>query len=356
MQFYRCRAPLRLGLAGGGTDVQSYSDIYGGNVLNVTINRYAYTHLQLNDTPDIEIESYDFGSSSRINLKNEIIYNGESDLAKGAIKHFYDGSVGFKLVTHNDAPPGSGLGSSSAMVVSLIGAFKELKNLSMSQYDIAQRAVQIERHELGIMGGLQDQYASAFGGFNFMEFNKESGVIVNPLRIDPWVLRELEYNLVLAYTKKNRLSSTIIESQVKNVENNDKSCLDAMHNLKSHAHEMKKALLTGNPTEFGKLLDYTWQEKKKMAATISNPLLDQLYEDAIKAGALGGKVSGAGGGGFMMFYCESTKKREVIEALIKGGAEIMDFAFELEGVQSWRSCRQMKTPQTVFTSQGPLVA
>ena len=129
-----------------------------------------------------------------------------------------------------------------------------------------------------------------------------------------------------------------------------------MHNLKSHAHEMKKALLTGNPTEFGKLLDYTWQEKKKMAATISNPLLDQLYEDAIKAGALGGKVSGAGGGGFMMFYCESTKKREVIEALIKGGAEIMDFAFELEGVQSWRSCRQMKTPQTVFTSQGPLVA
>ena len=355
MGFYRSRAPLRLGLAGGGTDITSYSDLHGGSVLNVAINKYAYTHLEINNSPEIEIHSHDYESVTNIHLKQDIHFNGDADLAKGVIKHFYGGTSGLKLITHNDAPPGSGLGSSSAMVVSLIGAFKELKNLAMSAYDIAERAVQIERYDLGIMGGLQDQYASAFGGFNFMEFHKDH-VIVNQLKIDPWVMRELEYNIVLAYTKKNRDSSTIIESQVKNVEKNDAKCLDAMHNLKNHSVEMKKALLTAKPDDFGKLLDYAWQEKKKMADTITSPHLDQLYEDAIKAGALGGKVSGAGGGGFMMFYCESTKKRDVVEALIKGGTEIMDFNFELEGLQSWRSSREMQTPQSVFGKTGSLVA
>ncbi|ABC32811.1 predicted kinase related to galactokinase and mevalonate kinase [Hahella chejuensis KCTC 2396] len=353
--FYRSKAPLRISFAGGGTDIASYSDIYGGNVLNVTINKYAYTHLELREVPQIEIYSQDFESITRIKANKDLQFNGESDLAKGVIKRFYEGSAGLRIVTHNDAPPGSGLGSSSAMVVSLIGAFRELKNLALSPYDIARRACEIERGDLGILGGMQDQYASAFGGFNFMEFQKDH-VIVNSLRIDPWVIHELEYNLILAYTRKNRLSSRIIESQVKNVERNDQASLNAMHNLKAHAVEMKKALLTGRPDEFGKLLDYAWQEKKKMAATISNGQLDQIYEDAVKAGALGGKVSGAGGGGFMMFYCESTRKRRVMEALVKAGVEVMSFNFELSGVQSWRSSRELRTPQTVFTKDKFLAA
>lgn len=346
--FYRSKAPLRIGFAGGGTDISPYCDTYGGCVLNATINKYAYTHLQLLNDPRIEIYSHDFESITHIPLADGMPFNGDADLAKGVIKRFYDGSAGMRIVTHNDAPPGSGLGSSSAMVVSLIGAFKELKNLALSPYDIAQRAFEIERKDLKIMGGMQDQYASAFGGFNFMEFHGDY-VIVNSLRIEPWVVQELEYNLILAYTRKNRLSSRIIETQVKNVKGNDEKSLTAMHNLKDHAILMKKALLTGQPDEFGKLLDYAWQEKKKMASTISNGFIDQLYEDAIKAGALGGKVSGAGGGGFMMFYCESMKKRQVMDALVKAGVDVMSFSFEMSGVQTWRSSRELRTPQTVFT-------
>lgn len=338
MEIYRSRAPLRIAFAGGGTDVNPYASLYGGYVLNATINKYAYTSLVKCDQSDISVTSYDFDKTTH--FCGSTLQSSDSDacFVRSVYKHLMGEACGLEVITHNDAPPGSGLGSSSAMMVSIIGAFKEMENLTMSAYDIGRLAHDIERLELRQLGGMQDQYAAAFGGFNFMEFDGDS-VLVNRLKIDPWVIRELEYNMILVYTQKSRLSSNIIEDQIKNVEGKKASNIEAMHKIKQHALDMKRVLLKGKTNEFGELLHEAWQQKKQMANSISNPELDEMYEAARKAGAIGGKVSGAGGGGFMMFYCEHNKKRQVVSVLEKLGARVESFKFELDGVESWRNQR-----------------
>ena len=334
----RAKAPLRLGFAGGGTDVSPYSDTQGGAVLNATINKYAFATLTRRKDNVINIRSLDYGVAANFRVDQKLLFNGEMDLAKGVIRKLNKKKDGFDLYTHSDAPPGSGLGSSSTMVVALIGAFREWQMIPLSDYDIAHLAYQVERKDIGIKGGKQDQYAAAFGGFNFMEFEGEQ-VIINPLRVKPEVVNELQYNMLLCYTGGTRLSAKIIDSQVRNFVSGKKSTVQAMGRLKQAAVDMKKALLTGKLDMFGELLDYGWEQKKRMSDRISNPAIDEMYKDAKNAGAIGGKITGAGGGGFLMIYCHFDKKRKVAERMEKLGGEIVDFQFEERGLQTWRIAR-----------------
>ena len=330
----RAKAPLRLSFAGGGTDVSPYSDTKGGAVLNATINKYAFATLITRKDKVMNIRSLDYAIVADFQVDQKLLFNGEMDLAKGVIRKLHK-KGGFDLYTHSDAPPGSGLGSSSAMVVALIGAFREWMMIPLGDYDISHLAYEIERKDIGISGGKQDQYAAAFGGFNFMEFEGEQ-VIINPLRVKPEVVNELQYNMLLCYTGGTRLSAKIIDSQMRNFVSGNKGTVQAMDRLKQGAVDMKRALLTGKLDEFGELLDYGWKQKKRMSDQISTPAIDEMYEEATKAGAIGGKITGAGGGGFLMIYSRFDKKHKVAERLEKLGGEIVDFQFEDKGLQTWR--------------------
>jgi D-glycero-alpha-D-manno-heptose-7-phosphate kinase len=336
----RSRAPLRLGLAGGGTDVSPYSDLYGGAVLNATISMYAYATIEPRDDGKIVFNSIDRGKRLEFEPKEFLEIDGNLDLLKGVynriVKDFVKKPLSFELTTYVDAPPGSGLGSSSTLVVAVIGAFAEWLKFPLGEYDIAHLAFEIERKDVGMAGGKQDQYAATFGGFNFMEFYDNDKVIVNPLRIKPEIINELQFNLLLYYTGTSRLSSKIIEAQVKNVSEKKERSVEAMHKLKEQAIMMKEVILKGKLDEIGEILDFGWQYKKQMAEGITNPVIDEIYETAKKAGATGGKISGAGGGGFMMFYCPKNTRYKVIEALQKFGGEFRRFQFTKYGLETWR--------------------
>jgi D-glycero-alpha-D-manno-heptose-7-phosphate kinase len=337
--IYRSKAPLRIGLAGGGTDVSPYCDLYGGAILNATISHYAYASLEPDNGTSVVLNAMDMGVCETYALTDILPLDGTLDLAKGAHNYiamkFGPIPCGYKLTTFVDAPPGSGLGSSSTLMVAILGAFSEWLNLPLGEYDFAQMAYDIERIELGMAGGKQDQYAATFGGVNFMEFYADNKVIVNPLRIKPEYLYELENNLVLYYTSTSRLSSTIIASQSKNVTDKNQQSIDAMHHLKEQSVMMKEALLKGNIPEIGAILDYGFKYKKQMAKGISNDAMDEIYETALKAGATGGKISGAGGGGFMFFYCPQNTNYSVRNALLQFGGQFRPFQFTNIGLVTW---------------------
>lgn len=337
--IYRSKAPLRLGLAGGGTDVSPYCDVYGGSILNATISLYAHANLEPVSDGKITIEAIDRNEVVTYELADTLPVDGKLDLACGAYNHIVKkyGKVpsGFKLTTYVDAPAGSGLGSSSTLMVAIMGAFSEWLQLPLGEYDIAHTAYIIEREELAMAGGKQDQYAATFGGVNFMEFYKDNRVIVNPLRIKRRVLFELGNNIVLYFTSTSRLSSTIIEAQSKNVKEKNEKSIEAMHQLKEQANMMKEALLKGKVNEIGPILDFGFRYKKQMASGISNELIDSIYETAMKNGATGGKVSGAGGGGFMMFYCPGNARYPVINALKEFGGEFRRYQFTEHGLFTW---------------------
>jgi D-glycero-alpha-D-manno-heptose-7-phosphate kinase len=335
----RSKAPLRLGLAGGGTDVAPFSDLYGGAILNATISMYAYATILPRTDGKIIFHAYDKGVHLEFPASEQLIIDGELDLHKGVynriVKQFSGSPLSFELSTYVDAPPGSGLGTSSTLTVAILGAFAEWLKLPFGEYDLAHLAYDIERIDLGMAGGKQDQYAATFGGVNFMEFSKDDKVIVNPLRISEKNLNELSYNLILYNTETSRLSSAIIEAQVKNVTSGNTKSIDAMLKLKEQSVMMKEALLKGKLDEIGQILDFGWKFKKEMASGITNPMIDKLYETAMKAGANGGKVSGAGGGGFMFFYCPDNNRNKVIEALNAFGGVIKRYEFTQKGLTTW---------------------
>jgi D-glycero-alpha-D-manno-heptose-7-phosphate kinase len=332
----RAKAPLRISFAGGGTDVPPYPQMAGGSVLNATINSYAWGSLRPRSDGTINIESADLNRCVSFTVKCNVEFNGELDLAKAAILRLgAQDSSGFDIFLRTDAPPGSGLGSSSALMVALVGLIKEFKNLPLTDYEIAEVAYKLEREDLGIKGGLQDQYAASFGGFNFMEFHSDR-VIVNPLRVSKDIVNELEHNLLLCYTGKTRRSDCIIEDQVVRFEANESDTVNALADQKQLAVDMKNALLRRRLDDFGALLDAAWHSKKKMSSRISNEGIDALYDEARRSGALGGKITGAGGGGYMLFYCEFEKRHKVLEAVKRLGAIPTDLAFEEYGMQTWR--------------------
>lgn len=336
----RSKAPLRIGLAGGGTDVAPYSDLYGGAILNATINLYAYATIEPVNDGTIVLDAVDRQERIVLDSDEELKIDGNLDLAKGIynriVKDYTHKAMSFKLTTYVDAPPGSGLGSSSTLVVAILGAFVEWLQLPLGEYDIARLAWEIERVDLAMAGGKQDQYAATFGGVNFMEFYGDNKVIVNPLRIRPDVLNELSYNMVLYYTQTSRYSSDIIETQMKNVNNKNKSSVEATHNLKKQAVMMKEAVLKGELNKIGEILNFGWENKKKIASGITNPALDNIYTTAINHGATGGKISGAGGGGFMFFYCPENARFTVKNALNDLGGYILPFEFTKKGLTTWR--------------------
>lgn len=331
----RSKAPLRISFAGGGTDVRHFFERDGGCVLNATINHHAWGSLNPREDGKIHIESVDLGLSLSFEPNAEMAYDGKLDLVKAAIRNMGgQGSTGFDMFLHSDAPPGSGLGSSSTLMVTLVGLMQRYKNLPLTDYEVSQLAYTIEREQMGIKGGMQDQYAATFGGFNFIEFERDR-VVVNPLRVNREVVNELEHNLLLCYTGTTRASDRIIDDQIQRYENQNEDTLSGLRHQKRLAVQMKDALLKRRLSEFGELLNEAWEFKKKLSSKITNPQIDEVYETARKSGALGGKITGAGGGGYMLFYCRFEKKHRVAEAVRKLGIVPTPFAFEFHGLQTW---------------------
>ncbi|MBQ6047643.1 MAG: dehydrogenase [Bacteroidales bacterium] len=335
----RSKAPLRLGLAGGGTDVSPYSDIYGGAILNATISMYAYTTIEPTNDGKVQFLAPDKNLCEVYENAMEVDTNGYFILHKGVynrvVHQFTHKPLSLKIASFVDAPAGSGLGSSSTLVVSILGAYVEWLKLPLGEYDIARLAYEIERVDLGLAGGKQDQYAATFGGFNFMEFKGEN-VIVNPLRVRQRYIDELQHNLVLYYTDTSHVSADIIKEQQQNVNAGKSKSIESMHRLKEQSHKMKEVLLKGQVGEIGELLNFGWEYKKQMAQSVSNSRLDAIYDTAMAAGATGGKISGAGGGGFMFFYCPGLTRFAVREALReKFGGETKRYDFTSEGLKTW---------------------
>ncbi|MDG1176177.1 MAG: GHMP kinase [Flavobacteriales bacterium] len=337
--IYRSRAPFRIGLAGGGTDVSPYSDEYGGAILNATISLYAYTTIIPRTDGKIIIRAVDRGEELIFDSSDELPVTGTLDLQVGVynriVKEFGKKGLSFEMITSMDVSSGSGLGTSSTLVTSILGAFVEWFKLPLGEYDIAQLAYDIERVDLAMAGGKQDQYAATFGGVNFMEFYEGNKVIVNPLRIKAELLNELQFNLILYYTDTSRESAKIIETQAGNAKAKKDKPVQAMHAVKEQAFLMKEALLKDELHKIGEILSVSWENKKKMAAGITNELIDDIYSTAIEAGATGGKISGAGGGGFMIFYAEEANRYNVIKALGKFGGQAKRYEFSKEGLTTW---------------------
>jgi len=336
----RARAPLRLGLAGGGTDVSPYSDLYSGLVLNATIDKYAYAIIEIRNDYNIQFTAADLNVSEIHNMGES---GSHSRLALHwgvylrVMRDFNDGNnIPMTLTTMCDVPAGSGLGSSSTLVVAMLKAFVELLNLPLGEYEIAHLAYEIERIDVGMNGGKQDQYAATFGGFNFIEFSANDKVIVNPLRIKNWIISELESSLLLYYTGASRESAEIINMQVKNVKNGNEPSIDAMHHLKSEAVHMKECILKGDIHEFGKSMARSWVAKKAMATGISNSSIEEIYETVTKAGAYAGKISGAGGGGFMMLLVDPTKRAYVLNSMSHFPGYFIPCHFVKHGTEGWR--------------------
>jgi D-glycero-alpha-D-manno-heptose-7-phosphate kinase len=340
--IHRSKAPLRIGLAGGGTDVSPYSDLYGGAILNATLSLYAHATIEPLEDDTIVLQGMDRKEEQRFEngASLELLpINGRLDLLKGVynrIRRDYGWKAGgFRLSTFVDAPAGSGLGTSSTLVVAIIGAFVELLKLPLGEYDISHLAYDIERKDLLMAGGRQDQYAATFGGVNYMEFYKDDKVIVNPLRVKQQYLFELENNLLLYYTATSRESARIIEVQSRNVVDKKSASIEAMHQLKHQAQLMKEALLMGRIHEIGEILDFGFRQKQQMAEGITNAYIDNIYEEAKRAGATGGKISGAGGGGFMTFYCPGIAKYRVMEVLAGLGGHCQPYSFTGHGLTTW---------------------
>jgi D-glycero-alpha-D-manno-heptose-7-phosphate kinase len=328
----RAKAPLRVSFAGGGTDVAPFRLQEGGVVLSATINRYAYGALAPRTDDAICVESVDFDMSVDYDAADALAFDGRLDLVKAAIRKL--GRGGFDLFLHSHAPPGSGLGSSSSVVVTLIGLLTEFHGLSLTDYEIAQLAYTVEREELAIKGGLQDQYAAAFGGFNYIEMHGDD-VVVNPLRIAPDVVHELEHNMLLCYTGRTRRSDHIIDDQTSRFTSHDERALEGLRMQKRLAGEMKDALLRRRLDDFGELLGEAWEFKKRMSPRISTEFIDEAYAAARQEGALGGKVTGAGGGGYMLFYCPFHRRHRVAERLVQLGGTVDEFEFSSHGLTTW---------------------
>lgn len=330
----RSRAPLRVSFGGGGTDVPPYALDHGGCVLSTTIDRSTYCSLRPREDKLIRVQSLDLGILADFAAGEKFSYDGKMDLAKVVLNHF-DLEHGADVLIHSDAPPGSGLGSSSALLVALIHAFAEYKRVHLNAYQVAELAIKMERDDLKIPGGWQDQYAAAFGGVNWIEFAK-SGNLVTPLRLHRSVREELEYRSILVYVGKTRLSANILNEQIAESAKPKGTVIDALDATKRIANDMKRALLTADWDAWGGLLHEGWMHKRNFSSKMTDPSIDALYEAARAAGAAGGKLLGAGGGGFLYLFCPAERKHEVVAELRKHGGEPTGFAIDMDGARAWR--------------------
>jgi D-glycero-alpha-D-manno-heptose-7-phosphate kinase len=331
----RSRAPLRLGLAGGGTDVSPYSDVYGGIVLNATINRYCYATIEGRTDGRVLFRAADLNQQEELGgVGNDLPLHRAA--YQRICRQFSLGEPALSITTLAEAPPGSGLGLSSALVVSLVEAFREYFSLPLGEYDVARLAYSIERDDCKLIGGRQDQYAATFGGFNVMEFGTGDRVIINPLRLKSAIIQEFEASLLLFYTGTSRESANIIDVQSAHIRNGSMAQIEATHTLVKEALAMKEALLTGDLPTLAAIMETGWASKRKLAAGISTDEVEHVFDVALNAGALAGKVSGAGGGGFITFLVEPMIRPQLLTALStvsSGNASLVHFV--LEGAVAW---------------------
>ncbi|HEX9891995.1 MAG TPA: GHMP kinase [Actinomycetota bacterium] len=328
----RAKAPLRISFGGGGTDVEPYPSEHGGAVLSATIDLYAFASLE--HRPDGEVKVFtDDGDSAHYPSPEDMVFDGHLDLVKASLRHMAPGA-GLELHLSGDAPPGSGLGTSSALVVAMLSAVAEHTHVPLTPYELARRAYQVERVDLRQAGGMQDQYAAAFGGFNFIEFSGPDRVVVNPLRIRSGVLNELHGSLLLCHTGITRKSGGILRRQVEGYRTG--KTLRTLSRIKELAVGMKEALLTGDLDRFAQGLNEGWEQKRDLAEGITNERVDELYERALKAGATAGKLLGAGGGGYVLLFCPFTERTRVAETMEEAGARVVRFHFEERGAETWR--------------------
>jgi D-glycero-alpha-D-manno-heptose-7-phosphate kinase len=330
----RAKVPLRISFSGGGTDVMPYPADRGGCVLSATIDQYAYASLRPRVDTDYRVFSED-GDSARYTSPEDMVFDGHLDLVKACLRHMAP-DTGLELHLFCDSPPGSGLGSSSGLVVAMLAAVAELTHRPMTPYELARRAYEVERKDLRQSGGMQDQYACTFGGFNFIEFWGEDRVVVNPLRIPADVENELHGSLLLCYTGMTRKSGGILRRQVEGYTSGRRESVTSLERIKELTLELKEALLTANLGRFARVLDESWHAKRHLAEGITNQRIDELYEKAREAGALAGKLLGAGGGGYLLLFCPFDRRPAIGEAMEAAGARVVKFHFEPQGVQTWR--------------------
>ncbi len=337
--IYRAKAPLRVSFCGGGTDVSPYPEEKGGCVLSATIDQYAWASVKPCDQPRIVLTSLDYGLQRAYAL-GALAFDGEMDLVKGVVNHFHrvTGGLpsGLEVLTHSDAPPGSGLGSSSTMVATLVGAMAEWLGIPMTSYELAETTYKIERLDVRLSGGRQDQYAATFGGFNFIEFFADH-TVVNPLRIPRDTVNELEYHLLLVFTGSTRTSAGIVDTQMDRYRRGETDAVRGLDELKRLTTSLKNLLLQSRLEEFGRMLHEAWETKKLLASAITNSAIDELYAAALEAGALGGKILGAGGGGHLLIYCPAEQRHRIATEMARRGGRPVRFAFENLGLQVWRA-------------------
>jgi D-glycero-alpha-D-manno-heptose-7-phosphate kinase len=341
-QYVRARAPLRLGLAGGGSDLPAYCDLYGGAVLNVTIDRFAYAHILSISQKNLILRSRDLEKEEQLELRPDLPLDSGLLLHRGVYRHMmntYCGGEALPMIisTSVDVPHGSGLGASSALVVALIEAFRVALQLPLGPYDVAQLAYDIERKHLGLAGGKQDQYAAAFGGLNFTEFLPGGSAVVNPLRMRRDYLNELESSLVICFSGQSRRTDAIVKEQVSSLQALNEQTISVMHRLKQDAADTKLALLKGQIRHAAMIMNQSWRAKKSTAAGVSTAAVDSLLDRALKLGAWGGKISGAGGGGFVMLYVDPEFRYPLISALSKEGVMASGVKFTFDGAEAWSS-------------------
>jgi D-glycero-alpha-D-manno-heptose-7-phosphate kinase len=334
------KAPLRLGLAGGGTDVSPFCDDYGGSVLNITINLYAYSKIESNEGSSItNFESSDLQITECLPLNSKNTDDFELKLHLNTYRYFIDNynqgkDIPMKLFTYCEAPRGSGLGSSSTVVVSMCKAFDSFFNIGFDSYELAEVAFYIERTLCNFSGGKQDQFSAAFGGFNFMEFGPGEKTIVNQLKIQDNTLNAIESSLVIYFSGISRDSDRIINNQKESVKKNKKS-FEALKSLKSESVNIKNMLLKDDINSFFETFKKGWELKKQTAPDVTNDTLESIMNVAYKNGAICGKVSGAGGGGFMMFFSDINDKCRLINALNKLDGNTFACQFTSDGAVSW---------------------
>ena len=344
--IYRSKAPLRVSFAGGGTDMPPYCLEHGGQVISTTIDKYIYVSVQFTGSQAINIHAYDLNETAALQVLHEgnYIFDGSFDLFKAVLNHFQI-RKGCDIFVHSDLPAGSGMGTSSSLTVALIAVFALAKKQSMSNYEIAELACKIEREELKQAGGYQDQYAAAFGGFNFIQFSQNT--LVHTLKLQPVFLEELNHRLLLCFTGKTHISAEIQEQVLSNYDKIEFQ--DGMRLLKQRAKELRDILIQQNMSDldkFGKILHLAWVAKKRLSQKISNASIEKLYLHSRNHGAIGGKLLGAGGGGFLLLLIEPLKRITLTRKLEALGAEVVTFHFDTTGVTAWR-VNQFKQ-QTLF--------